>query len=286
MLKLSAPAKINLGLKILQKRNDGFHDIKTVMQQIALQDILVMEKTPSEVTLQCYGINLDMKDNLIYQAAKKLKQKTGSNEGVTITLYKNIPAGAGLAGGSSNAAATLRGLNQLWNAGLSWDELKVIGKELGADVPFCLHGGTALAEGIGDKLTDLPKMPFLGVILARPPYLTVSTAEIYQRFSFEEFIPQEIEFSVFSKALEDKDRFSLNSWLQQESLNDLEPAALALYPEISGLKETFKQINLAPIMSGSGPTIFSLVNDLKSALQKAKFLEEKGYQAWVSWTQT
>ncbi len=282
-MKIFAPAKINLGLKVLQKRSDGYHDIKTIMQQIGLKDILFLNHNATDFNIKCYGIKLDRKENLIYRAASLLKHQTGYFGGATITLYKNIPPGAGLAGGSSDAAATLIGLNSLWGLGLGWSDLKIIGGKLGADVPFCLQGGTVLAEGTGEKLTTLSNLPFFGLVMARPYELSVSTARIYQSMPPHSPPGKEIDFSSFVNFLDQKNKEKIIKWFAHEELNDLEKAALAIYPQIQDLKKVFKQIGLIPVMSGSGPTVFSLVNNIKTAFQKASFLENQGYQAWASW---
>ena len=287
MLKEFAPAKINLGLKILYKRNDGYHELQTIMQQIGLKDVLYLAKNASpDIILHCYGLDLDEKDNLAYKAACKIKEQANIREGAVINLYKNIPSGAGLGGGSSDAAATLRGLNKLWN--LNWHNrvLKDMGQELGADVPFCVQGGTVLAEGIGEKMTTLADMPFRGVVLARPPFLTVSTAQMYHGFACKGVAPTEVDFSDFVYALEQKDRLHLQDWLRQNNLNDLESVAREQYPQLNALQDAFREMHLTPLMSGSGPTIFSLVESVKSAMEKAAYLELRGYQAWASWTET
>ena len=178
--------KINLGLDVLYKRQDGYHEIRTIMQQIDLSDTLVMREIEEDIELDCNNKELPLDStNLVYRAWKKLQEKTGINKGIQINIHKNIPIAAGLAGGSSNAATVLKGLNELWNLGLSEEELREIGVEIGADVPFCIMGGTALAEGIGEKLTKLKSFKDKNLLLVNPG-IGVSTAEVYGNLRLNE----------------------------------------------------------------------------------------------------
>lgn len=255
MLYEKAPAKINLTLDVLHKRTDGFHEVEMVMTTVDLADRVWLESTnDGKITIHSserYVPN-DRK-NLCYQAAELIQQKMGITRGVHITLEKSIPVAAGLAGGSSDAAATLRGLNRLWNLRLSAEELAKLGAEIGSDVAFCVHGGTALATGRGELIQELPSPPNCWVILAKPA-ISVSTADIYGKLSLSNVkhpnTPQMIE------ALNEGDYRKLCTSIG----NVLEPVTMALYPEVENIKKHMKKFGAdAVMMSGSGPTVFGLV---------------------------
>ena len=160
--------KINLGLDVLYKREDGYHEIKTIMQQISLSDTLTLREMKENIALESNNTDLPMdSSNLVYKAWKAIQRRTGINRGIEINIHKRIPIAAGLAGGSTNASAVLKGLNELWELGLKEEELKNIGVEIGADVPYCIMGGTALAEGIGEKLTKLRAFKDKNLLLDR-----------------------------------------------------------------------------------------------------------------------
>ncbi len=284
-MKIAAPAKINLGLQILNRREDGYHSLITVMQQIGLKDIILLKKQPSGIKLRCYGLDIDKESNLAYQAALMLGEKANFSPGVSIALYKNIPPGAGLAGGSSDAAAVLKGLNCLWDLGWDYLALEKMAEDLGADVPYCVRGGTVLAEGVGEKLSSLPSLPFWGVVLAKPPDLAVETSLAYKNFSRKRAEKGEINFRTLIKALENQSKREIEGWLKEESINHLGDVVQEMYPEVRELKNEFEALGLVPLVSGSGPTVFSLVREMKEAWEAAAFLERKGYLAWASWTE-
>lgn len=252
-----APAKINLMLDVLHKRPDGYHEVEMIMTMVDLADRLEMSTLPRDtiiISSQAGYIPLDEK-NLAFQAAKLIKERYQVQGGVYIHLDKKIPVAAGLAGGSSDAAATLRGLNRLWNLGISDEELKTLGAELGSDVPFCVTGGTALATGRGEILTPLPCPPQCWVILAKLP-INVSTADIYGRLRVED-LQDHPSASGMMKALNDR---SFNG-VCQELGNVLESVTLVRYPEVAHLKETMMKLGAdGVLMSGSGPTVFGLVS--------------------------
>ncbi len=180
-LLIKAPAKINLTLDVLHKREDGYHEVEMVMTTVDLSDRIELSDI-RENEIQVVSQNRFVPDdqrNLAYQAALLVKNRFGIQRGVSIGIDKMIPVAAGLAGGSSDAAATLRGLNRMWNLGLSIDELAELGAEIGSDVSFCVYGGTALAKGRGEKITHLPAPPNCWVILAKPS-VGVSTADVYR----------------------------------------------------------------------------------------------------------
>ncbi|MFC4811891.1 4-(cytidine 5'-diphospho)-2-C-methyl-D-erythritol kinase [Paenibacillus sp. GCM10023250] len=252
-----APAKINLLLDVLRKREDGFHEVEMIMTMVDLADRLEMEELHSDsiiISSQAGYIPLDEK-NLAFQAARLIKDRYNVRKGVYIHLDKNIPVAAGLAGGSSDAAATLRGLNRLWELGISEEELRVLGAELGSDVPFCVTGGTAVARGRGERLERIENPPQCWVILAKPP-INVSTADVYGKL----------------RASELKDHPSTKEMLEAIASgsfagvcanlgNVLENVTLKLHPEVRQLKETMQRLGAdGVLMSGSGPTVFGLVS--------------------------
>lgn len=257
ILKLmeKAPAKINLALDVLFKRPDGYHEVEMVMTTVDLADrIELTEIGASEIRIVSHNRFVpDDSRNLAYQAASLLKKRYRINKGVSIAIEKNIPVAAGLAGGSSDAAATLRGLNRLWNLGLSLDELAEIGAEIGSDVSFCVYGGTALARGRGEKITHLPTPPKCWVILAKPT-IGVSTGDVYKRLKLENASHPNVQEML--TAINHNDYLRLCSNLG----NMLEQVTLPLYPEVANIKDQMKTFGAdAVLMSGSGPTVFGLV---------------------------
>ncbi|WP_068784349.1 4-(cytidine 5'-diphospho)-2-C-methyl-D-erythritol kinase [Paenibacillus phocaensis] len=252
-----APAKINLMLDVLHKRPDGYHEVEMIMTMVDLADRLEMSALPRDtiiISSQAGYIPLDEK-NLAFQAAKLIKERYNVQSGVYIHLDKKIPVAAGLAGGSSDAAATLRGLNRLWELDIPDEELKALGSELGSDVPFCVTGGTALATGRGEVLTPLPSPPQCWVVLAKPP-INVSTAEVYSRLQAEQ-ITHHPSASRMQEALEKRSFTDVC----QELGNVLEQVTLQLHPEVAHLKEAMLRLGAdGVLMSGSGPTVFGLVS--------------------------
>lgn len=252
-----APAKINLSLDVLYKRQDGYHEVEMVMTMVDLADRIEMQELPRDtiiISSQAGYIPLDEK-NLAFQAAKLIKERYDVKRGVYIHLDKKIPVAAGLAGGSSDAAATLRGLNKLWGLNISADELKRLGAELGSDVPFCVAGGTAIARGRGEKLETIETPPQCWVVLAKPP-INVSTSEIYGKLNVKE-IGRHPQTEMLVQAIKEKNFERLCSSLD----NVLEEVTMALYPEVRQLKEVMLKLGAdGALMSGSGPTVFGLVS--------------------------
>lgn len=252
-----APAKINLMLDVLHKREDGYHEVEMIMTMVDLADRLEMSTLPRDtiiISSQAGYIPLDEK-NLAFQAARLIKDRYNVSKGVYIHLDKNIPVAAGLAGGSSDAAATLRGLNRLWELDIPVVELKALGAELGSDVPFCVTGGTALATGRGEKLTPLPNPPQCWVVLAKLP-INVSTAEVYGRLRSSR-ITHHPSANTMIEAIESGSFSSVCEGLG----NVLEDVTLQLHPEVAHLKEAMLKLGAdGVLMSGSGPTVFGLVS--------------------------
>lgn len=251
-----APAKINLLLDVLHKRSDGYHEVEMIMTMVDLADRLEMSELTRDtivISSQAGYIPLDEK-NLAFQAARLMKEQYSVNKGVYIHLDKKVPVAAGLAGGSSDAAATLRGLNRLWKLGVSDEELCQLGAKLGSDVPFCVTGGTALATGRGEVLTPLPALPQCWVVLAKPP-INVSTAEVYNRIRADQ-----IQRHPSATRMEQAIRELSFAKMCTELGNVLEDVTLRLHPEVRQLKESMIRFGAdGVLMSGSGPTVFGLV---------------------------
>ena len=255
MLYVKAPAKINLTLDVLGKRSDGYHEVEMIMTTVDLADRIGLEPT-MDGSIRIKSADRFVPDdhrNLAYQAAKLLKDTYGINEGVSITLEKKIPVAAGLAGGSSDAAATLKGLNELWNLNLSVDELAEHGAKIGSDVSFCVYGGTALATGRGEQIRELPAPPNCWIVLAKPS-IGVSTADVYGGLNIQEVVHPDTKSMI--QAIKEK-----NYELMCQSMgNALEQVTLKLHPEVSTIKEQMTKFGAdAVLMSGSGPTVFGVV---------------------------
>lgn len=272
MLKYGAYAKINLALDILFKRPDGYHEVAMVMQSISLADSvsLMRRRAGIKVSVDIAGLPVDSK-NLVYRAAALLKQHTQTGQGVHIHLEKKIPIAAGLAGGSADAAAVLKGLNELWRLNLSLDELSVLAARLGSDVPFCLYNGTMLATGRGEQLTDLPPLPPCYVVLGKPS-VHVSTAWVYRQYKTGQ-IKAHPDIAAMRACLAEK---SL-AGVADRMANVLESVTIQAYPEIAGIKEAMiKYGAMASLMSGSGPTVFGLTDCLDKAQRIADQLKLQG----------
>ncbi|MCZ8517541.1 4-(cytidine 5'-diphospho)-2-C-methyl-D-erythritol kinase [Paenibacillus filicis] len=252
-----APAKINLSLDVLYKREDGYHEVEMVMTMVDLADRIEMQELPRDtiiISSQAGYIPLDEK-NLAFQAARLIKERYDVKKGVYIHLDKKIPVAAGLAGGSSDAAATLRGLNRLWGLGIPDSELLRLGAELGSDVPFCVTGGTAIARGRGEKLEPIEAPPQCWVVLAKPP-INVSTSEIYGKLN-----AKAIKRHPSTERIHEAIRGKKFDMLCSELGNVLEEVTLDLYPEVRQLKECMLKLGAdGVLMSGSGPTVFGLVS--------------------------
>lgn len=261
-----APAKINLMLDVLGRRDDGYHELETVMTMVDLADRLELAELAEdrvELVSQSPAIPLD-KRNLAHQAALLVKARFGVSKGVRITLDKHVPVSAGLAGGSSDAAAVLRGLNRLWRLGLKGEELEVLGAELGSDVPYCVRGGTVLARGRGEILESLPSPPPCWVVLAKPP-VSVSTADVFARLNLGEIA----EHPSAERMVDALRRRSFPGVCRALG-NVLEHVTLRLHPEIRQIKAAMEKMGAdGVLMSGSGPTVFGLVAREEKAVRIA-----------------
>ena len=264
-LTLKAYAKINLALEVLGKRPDGYHEVAMIMQSVSLHDTLILSLQESDITLMCDRPELPCDhSNLAYRAAELLRREVGVARGVKIELNKRIPLAAGLAGGSTDAAAVLKGLNRLWGLALSPVELEQLAARLGSDVPFCLWGGTSLATGRGEMLTPLPDFTGHGVVLANPS-LQVSTAWVYGNYR-DAAGNRRRDISSLRHSIEQPDFSAVADTL----FNDLETVTVPAYPQVAEIQEQLLQAGAAGVlMSGSGPTVFALTPDFASAAELA-----------------
>lgn len=261
-ISLKALAKINLGLDVLGRRENGYHDVRMVMQTIYLYDNVTIEKKEEPgicVETNLFYLPVD-ENNIAYKAAKMLIDEFYIEEGVHIVLDKHIPVAAGMAGGSSNAAAVLVGMNKLFGLGLSQKDLMERGVSLGADVPYCVMRGTVLAEGIGEILTPLPPLPKCYVLIAKPG-ISVSTKMVYEKLDAKE-IEEHPDIDGLLEGLETQDLNKIASSMG----NVLEKVTIEAYPVIKKIKNAMKEAGaLNAMMSGSGPTVFGLFEDKKVA---------------------
>ena len=271
-IKLKALGKINLGLDVLGRRPNGYHDVRMVMQTVYLYDQILLEKTDKEgISLETNLFYLPVNENnLAYRAAKMLIDEFAIKEGVHISLEKHIPVAAGMAGGSSNAAAVLYGMNRLFQLGLTEQELMDRGVQLGADVPYCIMRGTVLAEGIGEKLTPLPAMPKCHVLLAKPP-ISVSTQKVYEKLDAQK-VTKHPDIDGILLGLQTGDLKKITSSMG----NVLENVTITEYPQIERIKDVMKEEGaLNAMMSGSGPTVFGIYDDKMLARRAAARIREE-----------
>lgn len=257
MLYVKAPAKINLTLDVLSKRPDGYHEVEMIMTTVDLADRVGLESRKDKEIIIHSTNNFvpDDQRNLAYQAAKLLQDTYEINEGVSITIDKQIPIAAGLAGGSSDAAATLKGLNELWNLQLSVDRLAELGAEIGSDVPYCVYGGTAIARGRGEKIEHIDAPPNCWVVLAKPT-IGVSTAAVYGGLKIDGLEHPNTPEMVQAITEGNYEKMCSNIG------NVLESVTLKLHPEVQSIKDQMSRFGAdAVLMSGSGPTVFGLVSN-------------------------
>ena len=272
-MRLQAFAKINLGLDVLGKREDGYHEVRMIMQTIRMYDQLDMRKSVEpgiHLTTNKKYIPVD-ENNLVWRAAKLMMDTCGIIEGVSIHLHKVIPVAAGMAGGSSDAAATLVGMNRLFHCRLSKEKLMELGVQIGADVPYCVLRGTALAEGIGEKLTVLPPMPDCWILIGKPG-ISVSTKYVYTTLDLNtDTVHPDID--GMKKALEDGNLYGITERMG----NVLQDVTIPAYPEVERIKEQMKTLGAVnAMMSGSGPTVFGIFDNEEKAQEACQKLRESG----------
>ena len=261
-ISLKALAKINLGLDVVRRRDDGYHEVRMIMQTINLFDRLEIKKIKeSAIKIHTNLFFLPVNENnLVYKAAKLLIDEFGIQEGVSVGLTKKIPVAAGMAGGSTDAAAMLFGMNRLFGLGLSKKQLMERGVKIGADVPYCIMRGTALAEGIGDKLSPLPAMVKCPVLIAKPQ-ISVSTKFVYQNLKLDDkTVHPDIDRLI--EDIRNKDLKAVSDHMG----NVLESVTIPNYPVISQIKEQMMDSGaVGSMMIGSGPTVFGLFDDSRTA---------------------
>lgn len=269
-LVIKARAKINLTLDILGKRADGYHNVEMIMQSVALHDTITIKKGDQgiEITGDATKIPLT-KENLVYKAVEAIFRRTKQNLGCQIDIKKEIPVAAGLAGGSTDAAAALTGLNQFFKLGLTQAELMELGATIGSDIPFCIMGGTALAYGRGELIKPLPPMPKLWVVMAKPD-IGVSTAEIYQNYDAARVVEKpNTDLMVKTVVAGDVEQIKHNL------INVLESVTMARYPQVKEIKELMVRLGVkSTLMSGSGPTVFGLTNTEQEAQSMASKMKD------------
>ena len=271
-IRLKARAKINLGLDVLGKREDGYHEVRMVMQTIGIYDRLILTKIPEEeirITSNLAFLPVN-ENNLIYKAIKLLKDEYHFPGGVSVDLNKFIPVAAGMAGGSTDAASTMFGVNRLFGLNLSMGKMMELGVRLGADVPYCVMGGTALAEGIGEKLTPLAPAPDCYVLVAKPD-INVSTKYVYEHLDAQE-IRKHPDIDGMVEAIAEE---SLQGILDRMQ-NVLETVTVSAYPIIQKIKDRMKELGaINSLMSGSGPTVFGIFVEKDMARRAYDKLEEE-----------
>ena len=272
-MRLRAMAKINLALDVLGKRPDGYHDVRMIMQTISMYDALDIQikKEPGiELSTNLPYVPADSR-NLAYKAADLLMQEFHIKEGLQIHLEKFIPVSAGMAGGSSDAAAVLVGVNNLFRLGLSQEELMKRGSTLGADIPYCVMRGTALAEGIGEKLTPLPSVPECFVLVGKPP-VSVSTKAAYESLRLDA-IDQRPDIDGMIESLKAGDLRGITSRMQ----NVFQPGISEAHPVIGDIIKLMEENGaMKAIMSGSGPSVFGVYERRKDASNAAEKLRASG----------
>ena len=279
LLLEKAKAKINLTLDVIRKRTDGYHEVEMVMQSVDLCDRLTFQQNHTsriELSSNISHIPLDER-NLVYKAAELIRQEYGIKSGVAIYIDKHIPVAAGLAGGSSDAAATLRGLNQFWNLGLSFEQLRMLGSRIGSDVPFCIEGGTAIATGRGERLESITPLPPFWIVLVKPS-ISVSTADVYRNLKIDE-ITEHPSAERMTEAICTGDLNQVADCLG----NVLESVTFKMHPEVEKIKQQLIKFGAAgALMSGSGPTLYGLVDREAKAMRMYHALRGFAREVYVT----
>lgn len=273
MIKEKAYAKVNLFLNVLGKRIDGYHNLEMVMAPLRLHDLLTFEKREdNEIQINTNKSIVDkVEDNIVYKVANFMKEEFSIEQGVTITIEKNIPLAGGLAGGSADAAATLRGLNKLWKLKLSLTDMAKLGVEFGADIPFCVYNKLAIARGVGEDLTFL-KHKLKQHVLVVNPNIEVSTKEVFSKFDTSTI--EEKSLFDLEEAIKDKN----NLGIAKGMYNALEKVTFEMHPQIRTLKNCLIDSGLeAVLMSGSGATVFAISKNKKKITNIQKELDKKHY---------
>jgi 4-diphosphocytidyl-2-C-methyl-D-erythritol kinase len=274
LIQVAAHAKVNLTLEVLGKRPDGYHEIRSVMRLLALHDIVRLARDES-LSVTCSEVQLSGEGNLAFRAASLLRDATGFSGGAAIVINKVIPVAAGLGGGSSNAAATLIGLNTLWRLGLHIGELHELAAKLGSDVPFFLYGGTALAEGRGERITPVASLPSCSVLLVNPGF-AVSTAAIYGAVTQADYTDGAVS-QVLAHLPGDTPP------LRWPLVNGLQRVTVQRYPVVGEILAALPAWGaIQSLMCGSGPTCFGLFTQEEAAYTAAERARARGWSAWVT----
>jgi 4-diphosphocytidyl-2-C-methyl-D-erythritol kinase len=260
-ITVRCPAKINLSLDVIGKREDGYHLLRMIMQSVSLFDEITIKTGQNGIRVSCENENVPCNEsNVAYKAAKLMIEQYKIKDGVDIFIEKNIPVAAGLAGGSTDAAGVIWGISELYDLNLTIQEMMDIGLKIGADVPYCIIGGTALAEGIGEKLTELESIKETWCLLAKPA-IGVSTVEVYKGLKLGEIVNHP-DTERLIRFIKNGDIESLAG----NMVNVLETVTIKMQPIISDIKNTMMEFHaLGSLMSGSGPTVFGLFDDENTA---------------------
>lgn len=280
-MDIKAYAKINISLDVLGKReNDGYHLLRMIMQNIDLYDEINVEKQKEGITIKCNKQYVPVDErNLAYKAAKLFKEKYGIEGGVSISIKKNIPVSAGLAGGSTDGAAVLKIMNKLFDVNVSDEELMELGVKLGADIPYCIKGGTALCEGIGEVVTNIKSFKDKIIVLVKPPF-GVSTKAVYQEFDLSKVVNHPNTDELI-KAIENDDLH----YVCENMKNLLENVTLRKHKILIGIKEEMKQNGSKGVMmSGSGPSVFAFFDDMLKAQRCYEKMKEKYEDTFITRT--
>jgi len=277
-IKLKARAKINISLDIVGKRDNGYHDVEMIMQTINLYDDITLKKaTTDDITIKTNLMYLPTdRKNLVYQIIEFMKKEYHISDGVYVDLFKRIPVAAGLAGGSSNGAQTILGMNELFELNLSMETMLSIGQKFGSDIPYCMISGTALATGLGEKIELLEAFPECHVVLIKPKF-GVSTATVYKNYRLEEEKPhpktKELIQAIVHQNLD---------FICDNLVNVLESVTCKLHPELNDYKDQLRLLGAdGVLMSGSGPSIFALFKDRQLAQKASDFYRKNQQMQYV-----
>lgn len=279
-MRIKAYAKINLSLDVVGKRSDGYHLLEMIMQTIDLYDEITVEKIEKDIKIKCNKSYVPTDErNLAYKAAKMFLEKYKIKSGVEIFIKKNIPVSAGLAGGSTDAAGVLKLMNRLFEINASDEELMEMGLPLGADVPYCIKGGTCLCEGVGEVITELPRFKDKIVVLVKPPF-GVSTKGVYQEFNIERSKIHP-DTNKLINAIKSNDL----KYVSKNMKNLLENVTLKKHKVLISIKEEMRYYGaIGTMMSGSGPTIFALFDDMQKAQKTFEKMKEKYKDVYITRT--
>ncbi len=266
---LKAYAKINIGLDVTGRTDNGYHLLKTVMQQVDLYDVITIERAEKGINFSCDSKDVPSDDtNLAVKAAKLMTETYGIKEGVNISLNKNIPVAAGMAGGSTDGAAVIIGMNKVFDLDLTMQEMIDTGVKIGADIPFCIQGGCAIAEGIGEKLRELDNRTEMYTLIAKPP-INVSTVHVYKTLKWQEVIHPDMDRvikGIMAGSMDD---------IVAGMGNVLESVTCSEYDIINELKKSMLDLGASgSLMSGSGPTVFGLFKNKEEAMSAEKRLKD------------